>query len=211
MRWIQWNYGIKRPPVPQPAASSDVPDPSTVDHVAPISPARTKPPSDTELDALHQDAQLDFVNQAGFGYVKDRDHVAGFESHGFFRTPELRKSRDPVRWITRRVELVSILLHDVPMVYVSENLPNMQELGDVEVRPLDAFETQSLDALRDGEDLVWRVTANRLRMLGSLRAARQCAQCHMVPRGTLLGAFSYEFHRDPLLPVEQAEESVEAF
>ena len=32
------------------------------------------------------------------------------------------------------------------------------------------------------------------RMLGSLRAAKQCLDCHTASRGDLLGAFSYALH-----------------
>jgi hypothetical protein len=33
---------------------------------------------------------------------------------------------------------------------------------------------------------------------------RQCLECHAIERGALLGAFSYEFLRDP--PVRQPKE-----
>jgi hypothetical protein len=38
-------------------------------------------------------------------------------------------------------------------------------------------------------------------MLGSLRAQKQCLECHRVPHGSLLGAFSYELRRDPPIKV----------
>ena len=44
-------------------------------------------------------------------------------------------------------------------------------------------------------------TPNRIEMLGALRATKQCMQCHQVPSGTLLGAFSYELRRDPPIKV----------
>lgn len=96
-----------------------------------------------------------------------------------------------------------MLKHDRPMVYVSKNLPNMNELRDAPVRELDAFEQQALTSLIEGEDLVTDVQPGRIRALGSLRAMRQCLQCHEVERGTLLGAFSYEFLRDS--PPKKAE------
>ncbi len=34
-------------------------------------------------------------------------------------------------------------------------------------------------------------------MLGSVRAASQCVECHSVKRGTLLVAFTYTLHRAP--------------
>src|SRR6185437_1648341 len=96
-------------------------------------------------------------------------------------------------WLTVRVELVSMLKHDRPMVYVSEYLPNMNELREAPVRDLDPFERQALTALLAGDDLAADHDAGRVRALGSLRAANQCLECHQVKRGALLGAFSYEF------------------
>jgi hypothetical protein len=47
--------------------------------------------------------------------------------------------------------------------------------------------------LRTAEDIVIDDSANPLRMLGSLRAADPCRDCHSVARGELLGAFTYFF------------------
>ena len=47
-------------------------------------------PAASDLESLHIGGVLDFVNPAGFGYVKDREHVAGFQSHQFRRRPNLR-------------------------------------------------------------------------------------------------------------------------
>ena len=40
------------------------------------------------------------------------------------------------------------------MSYVSENLPNMEELQDVPTRPLNGFERSALARLRHEEDVV---------------------------------------------------------
>jgi hypothetical protein len=71
----------------------------------------------------------------------------------------------------------------------------MDELRDARTRPLDVFETGALAALRRGEDLVTQATEACLRLLGSLRAAKQCLDCHDARRGDLLGAFSYRLRR----------------
>ena len=65
----------------------------------------------------------------------------------------------------------------------------------------DARTAASLKKLVDGQDLETASTPNRIEMLGSLRATKQCTQCHQVPSGTLLGAFSYELRRDPPIKV----------
>jgi hypothetical protein len=150
------------------------------------------------LGELHRQSRQEFLDPDTFGYVRDRDHVAGFLPHGFSdRLPPLRPETPPGRWLTVRVELVSMLKHERPMAYVSEHLPNMTELRDAPVRELNRFERRAFGSLIEGEDLVSEAEVDRIRALGSLRATRQCVDCHRVERGTLLGAFSYEFLRDP--------------
>ena len=48
------------------------------------------------------------------------------------------------------------------------------------------------ERLRSDEDIVIGAATQRIRMLGSLRAAKQCLDCHTVQRGELLGALTYE-------------------
>ncbi len=129
---------------------------------------------------------LSFVNIRGFGYMKDRRHVAGFLSHRFAAIPE------PVsEWHVETLELVSLLLHDEPVIYVSDRLPEMTRHHDTATRPLDRFERFALPTLEEGEDLVTAQTEEGLRMLGAVRSNRQCIACHGGNRGDLLGAFSY--------------------
>lgn len=69
----------------------------------------------------------------------------------------------------------------------------MEELRDAPTRALAPFETRALAALNTGEDVVTeQPSADVLQMVGAIRAARQCLECHQVQRGALLGAFSYE-------------------
>jgi hypothetical protein len=72
----------------------------------------------------------------------------------------------------------------------------MDELAEAPTRTLDRFEALALAQLRSGEELVVEENADKLRMLGSLRAAKQCTDCHSVNRGDLLGAFAYRLCRD---------------
>jgi hypothetical protein len=153
---------------------------------------------------FHQGSALDFLNPDGFGFVKDREHVAGFQPHHFREPPELPDAftrgqtaagKEP--WVVGRVELVSLLKHSEPAVYVGDSLPRMQDAKDAATRPLSDFEEKALQALKDGEDISVWATEDRIRMLGSLRAATQCLDCHQVKRGDLLGAFSYTLDRKP--------------
>jgi hypothetical protein len=143
-----------------------------------------------KMGSLHEAGVLDFLNPNGFGYVKDRK-VAGFQSHG------MSKVQDSVPpWQIARIDLVSLLVHEKPVAYVSSNLPKMDELRKVPTRPLDAFEAEGLQSLKNGEDLFVRGTDDKVRMVGSIRAAKQCIECHGGKRGDLLGAFSYGFRRE---------------
>jgi hypothetical protein len=143
----------------------------------------------------HKDRIVEFVNVPGFGYVKDRRHVAGFRPHGLGNWPPYTRSQEYTHRDDERIELVSLLKHDPPGVYLSENLPRMQDLHDAPVRALDDFEETALGELRQGHDLVTGTTPQHFRMLGAIRAGKQCLACHDVERGELLGAFSYHFTR----------------
>jgi hypothetical protein len=163
------------------------------------------------LQELHQMGVINFVNISGFGYIRDRNHVAGFESHRFNRMPKAPSSiqnqniKEPEkeRWLIRRLELVSLLKHEKPAVYISEHLPRMDELKDAETRDLIPFEHRALIGLQAGEDLVSEATGNRVLLMGAVRAAKQCLDCHEIQRGALLGAFSYELQGDPPVQVKR--------
>jgi hypothetical protein len=181
-------------------------------------------PTPDRLKQMHQDSAFDFVNPKGWGYVRDRDHVAGFQVHHFRNTPSLGGPARPAsaegsanagattavakrldeEWAVRRVELVSLLKHAEPSVYVSKDLPRMDKLSDVPLRPLNTFEQRALRELEAGDEIVNQATTNRVEMLGAIRAAQQCLKCHQVERGELLGAFSYAFER--VQPVREKQE-----
>ena len=140
---------------------------------------------------LHVNGLLDFVNADGFGYVKSRAAVAGFRPHRFSKVPE------PVeRWTVARLELVGLLLHPTPKVYVSENLPRMEDVKRLPTREPDSFETDGVTAIRAGEDLYTRGDDRDARMVGAIRSVDQCVKCHGGERGDLLGAFSYRLRHD---------------
>jgi hypothetical protein len=167
--------------MPQPSRPYSFPEPAP----------GTLRAAESDFGGTHEDNAIAFLNPLDFGYVKDREHVAGFRPHQFGRKPDA-----PKRWQVERLELVGLLKYDEPVVYLSDYLPKMDELRDAPTRPLDAFEQEALTALRGGEDLMVRDGSDRMRMLGSLRAAKQCLRCHQVERGDLLGAFSYRLARE---------------
>jgi hypothetical protein len=174
-----------------------------------------RPPENDEafLGWMFEDSVVDFVFARGFGFVKDRRHVAGFFPHQFRFVPaptgrlkvqddgksKYTKSPVPTRpWKLRTLDLVSLLLHDQPAVYVSDHLPRMNELRAVPTRPLDQFEAMGLNVVRQGEDLFISRDGEGLRMLGALYSMKQCVTCHGGSRGELLGAFSYRLQPDKL-------------
>jgi hypothetical protein len=200
-------------------------------------PPAPPPVAARQLEMLHEEGLFDFINRRGWGYVRDREHVAGFQPHQFRQPPvvpaansveqqpkdvfERRRwqetsdqSSEPrdadQHWQIRKLQLVSLLKHAEPSVYVTDELPRMDRLNDVPVRPLDAFERSSLRSLEQGEDVVSDSSnVNRIQMLGAIRAAKQCLNCHSVERGELLGAFSYVLERtvivrEPHRPLEPA-------
>lgn len=159
-----------------------------------ISPAIMKngPPDSADLVEAHTHCRDDFLNPNRMGWFINRDRVFGFFPHQFSRLPD-RLEKHP--WQISRLELVSLLKHDEPLVYVSHHLPDMEHLADAPTRPLNAFESSALEKLRTEQDVVIRDGGNKIRMVGSLRAATSCLKCHSVQRGELLGAFSYDISR----------------
>ena len=169
-------------------------------------------PTRPRLEWYHEQDRLEFGESGRNGYAKDVDHVAGFLPHRLTEKRKLRMDLMPHSygyheptspqhtWLLKSLQLVSLLKYDRPYVYVSTSLPDMGSLSNASVRELDEFERQGLDELYAGEDLNIRGRENQVRMLGSLRAIKQCMDCHSVKRGQLLGAFSYEFVRSSALP-----------
>ncbi|MEO1530154.1 MAG: hypothetical protein AAFX06_32545 [Planctomycetota bacterium] len=163
-------------------------------------------PSRPRLESYFQSNLLEFTQSGRNGFAKDVDHVAGFLPHRLMTQSNIRMGaprfprglETPVfasDWGVKTLQLVSLLKHDRPKVYVSKTLPNMESLPEANVRDLDGFESRALERLYNGEDLCIEGRQNQVRMLGSLRAIEQCRDCHFVKRGQLLGAFSYEFAR----------------
>ncbi len=129
-----------------------------------------------------------FISQAGFGSAR-----MGLEDNE-------RGITMANGWIDR-VELVSLLLHDDPCVYVLDEVATPKLARGAHRRPLDEFELRGLDAVRQGAELVWTKEAPT-RMFGAIRADAGCLNCHSGAReNELLGAFTYYLD----LPVDQMQ------
>ena len=145
------------------------------------------------IGSAHEISRRDFFDPEGFGYIQTpRIAVAGFIEHAFHHNPLANNNRLS-KWRLQRLELVSLLKFDGPRVYVLDHLPRMDQLSSdtTPTRELNEFEASALEKLRSDEDLVVQNEGAEYQMLGSLRAAKQCLDCHNVQRGDLLGAFSY--------------------
>lgn len=152
-----------------------------------------------ELQKLHTVSRRDFFSLKSLGFViQPVAQVVGFSEHGFRHVPTA-KLEDRDSWTIERLELVSLLKHDQPRVYVLDHLPRMDQLSgnEVSTRALDDFENAALPRLQTNEDVITEEIDGKTRMLGSLRAASQCLECHNVQRGALLGAFTYVLRRGP--------------
>ena len=192
-------------PVPLPPLPSeqqhDPSEYSSAESVAESEPFERRDSLRRDLLSMHDNGLEDFLEPERIGYVRDRDHVAGFQSHGFTRSPDFPSAQETsAEWKIVRLELVSLLKHSSPVAYVSGELPRMDKLNDAQIRPLNQFERDSLHRLRLEEDLVVDDRASGIEILGAIRAGTDCLKCHSVKRGELLGAFSYK-----LVRTQQAE------
>ncbi len=158
-----------------------------------------KPDEEPPLSRLLDRGIADFASPETLGYVKDRQHVAGFQPHQFSQVPESK-----VDWKVQTLDLVGILLEAEPRVYVSDKLPSMAEVGKVPTRPLDKFEAVGLTTLQEGEDLWITREGDAARMLGAIRSTGQCITCHGGQRGDLLGAFSYTLKQAKPVEIKSA-------
>ncbi len=160
------------------------------DSEAVVTQGKTRPSVPLNSFQKLHDHDLDvFLNPDRSGYIRDRDHVAGFQSHQFSQVP-FTWSKYPTLEL-EKLELVSLLKHESAGVYQSNDLPNLELNPDATLRELDEFEQTALKELQTDKNLIIAESDNLIRMLGSLRAGESCMKCHSVPRGTLLGAFSY--------------------
>lgn len=149
---------------------------------------------ESDTDKFHRAGIFDFLDPESFGWVQEKQNVSGFISHAFHGIDD-EVVHDDVKWRLKELQLVSLLKFDEPKVYVLEHLPRMDHLNgsEIETRPLDSFESDSLSSLYATNDLVVEPNDEQLRMLGSIRASHVCLECHTATRGELLGAFTYRF------------------
>jgi len=181
---------------PPGGAPSQLGEPATFPESLNEPLARVNPIAEFYED--HDGILKSFFHSQGFGYFKDREHVAGFKSHGFRFFSDYFTFKDP-KWQVQHVLLVGILQHEQPVVYLTDNLPSMEQVRLGKTRSLDFFEEAAFPSLCEGEDLYIVSKEKTLRMLGAIRATKTCLQCHDAEVGDLLGAFSYTLRYHPII------------
>jgi hypothetical protein len=144
-----------------------------------------------DLTRIHADSLKDFQ----VGKISDRS-PADLEAPRTvpFPTGDPAKIQAGLKqkdWEVKSLDLIGLVKHEDPVVYLSDKLPEMKKRKDVPTRTPDLFELAGLERLRKGEDLFARSREGTVRMLGAVRATGECAKCHHSEEGALLGAFSY--------------------
>jgi hypothetical protein len=102
------------------------------------------------------------------------------------------KEKKEQLWEIKAMDLVGLVMHETPKVYVSTGVPDMKKLKTMPTRDVDIFESEGLEELMSGKDLYVRSKNETIRVLGPLRAQNACLKCHGdAKEGDMLGAFSY--------------------
>ena len=176
-------------------------------------------PSVVALASFHTSTAHEFARPDSWGLVKDKSQVAGFQPHTLEFVPDgharrrfdtEKPTKDKAgnvtgyplveRWAARRVELIGLLVHESPVVYLNPEgkLPTMAAAKEAKTRALTAFESDGLKDLAAGKEFVSVDAAtNQVRMVGAIRMAGACTKCHDGRPGDLLGAFTYDLVRVP--------------
>jgi hypothetical protein len=133
-----------------------------------------------------------YVREAGKGKVHNgvQDTVA----NGWMGS--LRTNEGTEMWKVRQVYLLGLVKHAEPVVYLTDQVPNMKDAKDVPTRAPDGFEKAGLETLPGSENMVIERNGQSMRVLGPIYAGKGCVKCH-EPKGQLLGAFTYRLERVP--------------
>ena len=163
----------------------------------PVNP-RTKTRTFTNFDTMHDAYFDDFAKKPGFGasrimYLPPRDYFTLNGETYRFAAPDL------------------LGLEDEPVGYqrpwganiTAAVMSKKESRAALKHRTLTSAELSAVAELREGKNLVTMTQPLALvgkhgtnyvtgvLAVGALRAKAQCAACHQVKEGTLLGAFSY--------------------
>ncbi len=174
----------KTPPTLDSADSSD-------SFTTPKPPQFGRPDQQGEWEsfsAMHDFFTQSFVESTGFGM----ERIINIDQ------PSQRGLRiDDLVYYHSKINLIG-LKTDTPVVYESSWLnPVKTKLEIYQTRNLTALETEALEKMKAGEDLVWNISPDQTEgtLIGALRAQQSCIECHQVNEGHLLGAFVYSLYQ----------------
>lgn len=134
-----------------------------------------------DLSLIHR-STLSFFANSNVGSDKERNDAARADAN----------TKKEHLWEIKSLDLVGLVMHETPTVYISEKLPQMKDLAHRPTREMDVFEMEGLEELMTGKDLYIRAKDGTIRVLGPVRAGKACLKCHTDAKdGDMLGAFSY--------------------
>jgi hypothetical protein len=184
-----------------------------------------------QLRVFHAQNEINFVQmQEDFGFARMRRLPSEF---AYF----LKRETEPGKivknglvppsieltgdiYLLKRRELIGLLLRSRPTVYESPNIissngwSSMKMPADTKSREPDAVETAALEGMKKGNDITVHEETNLVRIIGSLRARKECINCHDCKENDLLGAFSYRLEHvteNELKTFEQMERPKKTF
>jgi hypothetical protein len=141
-----------------------------------------------DLMKIHQDSLRDFQDSKTNRELNAVRLIVRPREPGLLQDEMKLLEKD---WEIKTLDLVGLVKHDHPVVYVSDKLPKMKELAQVPTRHLDFFEQAGLEHFAKNNEPFLRTQDGTTRMLGAIRASGDCLKCHDGKAGTVLGAFSY--------------------
>lgn len=165
-------------------------------------PASTRPAQERPLyagrradewasyQAMHAYFLQRFVDGQGFGLERMVD----------FRDPRFRRLyADGRRYSVGNVQLISLNGGGAPFAYVTGIDVDKERIRHAAHEPIGDAEANALKMVKDGMTVVLTGNAGHREMIGAIRATAECARCHAVAEGTLLGAFRYPLRPEPVL------------
>lgn len=158
------------------------------------------PAAPTELEKMHAEHLFHFMIAPGFGLDRiDRlprrsEITLAGVTYTVIRPDLIALETKAVAYLNPGAEVVSLT-----------TLTNRESRAQLRTRPIRGDEFRAILQLRAGKDIVEQpakiqsrqgpgqapVETSVIRVVGAMRATTDCAKCHRVAEGTLLGAFSY--------------------
>jgi hypothetical protein len=164
----------------------------------------SEPGNSKAVRHFHAKNVFNFVEMQDFGLSRT------FSMHDAFSLSLKTPSGKGETYTLKSRELIGLIVNPKPVVYEAPSVNTtsgalqMKMPANTTTRELDAFEKAALRKLRDGLDITTSEESDALRIVGSIRAKKDCLSCHECKEGALLGAFSYRLvHITPELAKEQ--------